>query len=537
MSMNPVHGDVQNQGAPGSYYLYPGTPSPAWWNAPTNPWSIGANTSEQGYGWGVPGFGQQPIQIAPDYLEYLKGQTTGERGGYIPGSGTFNQWNLSQPGLVGTVGGVANQNLRYGQGGTGDPTTGREPQTPEEWLNGPKAFTWQGNMGQTAATKGLDYIASLFGRPDAGTSGISTAAWSAPDSYWQGLAQAVQAGTVQASAFGLKALAAKGHPVNPPGGAVTISPTGQVTGGGTGGTGSSGDATQNALGSIAASQAADQAARLAYTQYQMRTGDERLAMEKAQQAWSQTFQAEQQKAASLGTYQGQDTLAKLQQEFQQRMQQAQLELSRAGLLGTLEGQKTLAALNQEYQQRVQEAGMTGQWNGQETLQAQQQKWQQQYQQQQADRSTGMGLLQLQSSLSGPRDWAKYWGLAASAPQGMTSALQSLAGQYNFAPGGQGTPGVATLQSRTQDLLSGGQLGQGGQQQAAQPSAAGAQAQSGAVPNPWQFNLQSWNQMAPSMQQGVLGGLEAQGLYGPDIEAQLRAAAPRYQGPAGTQVTP
>src|SRR6476659_9656825 len=103
MSMNPVYGDVQNQGAPGSYYLYPGTPSPAWWNAPSNPWSIGANTSEQGYGWGVPGFGQAPIQIDPSYLEYLKGQTTGERGGYIPGSGTFNQWNLAQPGLVGTV--------------------------------------------------------------------------------------------------------------------------------------------------------------------------------------------------------------------------------------------------------------------------------------------------------------------------------------------------------------------------------------------------------------------------------------------------
>jgi hypothetical protein len=267
----------------------------------------------------------------------------------------------------------------------------------------------------------------------------------------------------------------------------------------------------------------------------MRTGDEKLAMEKAQQAWTQAFQSEQQKAASLGTYQGQDTLAKLNQEFQQRMAQAQLELNRAGLTGTLEGQKTLAALNQEYQQRVQAAGLTGQWEGQETLAAQQQRWQQQYQQQQADRSTGMGLLQLQSTLSGPRDWAKYWGLAASAPQGMTSALQSLAGQYNFAPGGQGTPGAATLQSRTQDLLSGGQLGQGGQQQPAQPTAGGAPAQSGTVPNPWQFNLQNYARMAPSMQQGVLGGLEASGLYGPDVEAQLRAAAPKFSGPSSTQI--
>jgi hypothetical protein len=537
---------------PGSYYLYPGTPSPSWWNAPTNPQSIGANTSEQGYGWGVPGFGQAPIQIDPSYLEYLKGQTTGERGSYIPGSGSFNGWNLSQPGLVGTVGGVANQNLRYGQGGTGDPTTGREPQTPEEWLNGPKAFTWQGNMGQTAATKGLDYIANLFGRPDAGTSGISTAAWSAPDSYWQGLAQAVQAGTVQASDFGLKALAAKGHPVNPPGGAVTISPTGQVTGGGTGGTGAAGS-TQNALASIAASQAADQAARLAYTSWQMRTGDEQLAMQKAQQAWTQTFQEKQAEASALGTYGGQQTQQAQQQAFAQEMSRAQFQfqqdqaelaqrLAEAGLTGTYQGQATMAKLQQDFQQkmtelqaRMTEAGLTGTYNGQQTQQAQQQAWSQGFQQQQADRSTGMGLLQLQSSLSGPRDWAKYWQLSASAPQGMTSALQSLAGQYNFAPGGQGTPGAATLQSRTADLLSGGQLGQGGQQQTAQPTAGGDPAQSGTVPNPWQFNLQNYARMAPSLQQGVLGGLEASGLYGPDVEAQLRAAAPRYTGPSTAQV--
>jgi hypothetical protein len=531
---------------PGSYYLYPGTPSPAWWNAPSNPWSIGAGTSEQGYGWGVPSFGAQPIQIDPSYLTYLQGQTTGQVGGYIPGSGTFNQWDLSKPGLVGTVGGVPDQNLRYGQGGTGDPTTGREPQTPDEWLNGPKAFSWEGNMGQTDATRGLDYIANLFGRPDAGTSGISTAAWSAPAAYWQGLAQAVQAGTVKASAFGLKALAAKGFNVQPPGGAVDL-------GGGTGGAGGTGgtNATQTALASIAASQAADQAARLAYTQWQMRTGDEQLAMQKAQQAWSQTYQEKQAEASYLGTYGGQQTQQAQQQAFAQEMSRAQFQfqqdqaelakrLAEAGLTGTYQGQATMAKLQQDFnmkmtelQSRMTEAGLTGTYNGQQTQQAQQQQWSQNFQQQQADRSTGMGLLQLQSSLSGPRDWAKYWGLSASAPQGMTSALQSLAGQYNFAPGAQSTPGPATLQSRTADLLAGGQLGSGGQPQTAQPSTAGAEAQN--VPNPWQFNLQNYARMAPSMQQGVLGGLEASGLYGPDVEAQLRAAAPRYTGPSTAQV--
>ena len=67
-----VASPVPQQSAPGSTYLYPGTPSPSWWNAPTNPWSIGAGTSEQGYGWGVPGFGQDPIQILTEYLPYLQ---------------------------------------------------------------------------------------------------------------------------------------------------------------------------------------------------------------------------------------------------------------------------------------------------------------------------------------------------------------------------------------------------------------------------------------------------------------------------------
>lgn len=449
----------------------------------TNPWSIGAGTSSVPYGYGVPGFGQPQMTIRPEYLPYLQSMTTGERGGYIPGSGTFNQWNLSQPGLVGTVGGVANSNLRYGQGGTGDPTTGREPQTPEEWLSGPRAFAWEGNMGQTAATQGLDYIANLFGRPDAGSSGIATSAWSAPQQYWQGLAQAVQSGTVKASPFGLKALAAKGFNVSPPGGAVDLGASGRTVGGAGGTGGQGGDPTQNALASIAASNAADQAARQAYAEWQMRTGDETLAMQKAQQAWSQTFQEHQQ----------------------------------------------------QYTQGVTDAGLTGQYNGQQTQAAQQQAWSQGFQERGQQQSGALSLLSQQSALQGPRDWQKYWQLSASAPQGLTSALSSLAGQYGFAPGGQGTPGPATLQTRTQDLLSGGNLGTAGAAQG-DTSAGGGAGQTGGLPNPWQINLQNYSRMSPSMQQGVLGGYEGAGYYGPDIEQLLKQSAPRYTGPSSATVT-
>lgn len=477
---NPMSG-----GSPGNPVV---APQPSTWN-PADPtqgrgagWgSIGAGTQWTAPGWGVPGFGQAAIPIQQQYLDYLKTAP-----GYIPGSGTYNQFRLDQPGLLTNINGQM-VNARYGQGGTGDPTTGQEPRTPDEWLNGPKAFSWEGNMGQTDATRGLDYIANLFGRPDAGSSGISTAAWSAPDAYWQGLAKAVQAGTVKASAFGLKALASKGYNVSPPGGAVDL---------GGGGAGGPDNSMQGALASIAASQAADQAARLAYQEWVMRTGDETLAQQKAQQAWSQSFQEKQQAFS---------------QEYQT-----------ASLTGKYQGQDTLAAQQQAWAKALGEAGLTGQYNGQQTQQAQQQAWNQQFQQQQLGQSGALSLLGLQSQLQGPRDWAKYWQMSASAPEGLKSALGSLAGQYNFAPGAQGTPGAATLQSRTTDLLAPG---------------AGAQGtgQPGQAANPWQFNLQNWSRMNPSMQQGVLGGLEAGGMYGPDVEAMLKAAAPRYTGPAAAQV--
>jgi hypothetical protein len=472
--VSPTAPTATSQGAPGTTYLYPGTPSPAWWNAPTNPWSIGAGTSEQGYGWGVPGFGQDPIQILTAYLPYLQQQATGQRGGYIPGSGTYNQWNLSQPGLVGTVGGVPNMNLQYGSGSRGDPTTGQEAQTPEQWVQGGPLFTstYSGNFGDTADTQGLSAVGNLFRRADT-PSGISTAAWSAPKPYWDQLAQVIAKGWMTPTERGWQALAAKGYTPQSIGGAAA----------GAAGAAGAGGALEGAYASIIAMQQAQLAAQIAYQEWQMRTGDENLAMEKAQQAWSQKFQE----------------------------------------------------VGQAFAQRATTAGITGQWDGQDTMAMQQQKFAQDLanrtfaeQQLQNQNATGLGLLQAQSALQGPRDWAKYWQMSASAPQGLTSALSSLAGRYNFAPGYQGTPGPATLQSRTQDLLSGGQQGAG-----APAGAAGAG--DGQAGNAWGWNLKNWNQMAPSMQQGVLGAAEAGGAYGPDIERLLAQAAPRYTGPATAAV--
>ena len=135
-------------------------------------------------------------------------------------------------------------------------------------------------------------------------------------------------------------------------------------------------------------------------------------------------------------------------------------------------------------------------------------------------------------MQGPRDYARYQQLNANTPGGLQQMLAGFAGQYGFAgSGAQGTPGAATLQSRTQDLLSGGQLGQGGQQQAAQPTAGaagGTPAQNGyALPAPNQINLRNWQAASPSQQQMLLGGYEAAGYYGPDVERQIALSAPRY----------
>lgn len=483
---------------------------------------------------GFTNWGMNALNLIPEYIPYLNNPQVAP--GYIPSSGTYNQWALDRPGLFGEIAGVAS-NMQYGSGGVGDPTTGTEAQTPEEWVQGGKLFEWDGNMEGP-----LGYIGNLFGRSDT-PSGIGTPAWSAPKQYWDGLAQQVAAGRVRPTNRGWAALQAKGYTPQGIGGAAVQQAASvgvQATGAGASAAGGANNSMQGALASIAASQAADQAARLAYQEWQMRTGDEQLAQAKAAQAWQQTYQS----AQLTGSLNGQQTLQGQQQAWQQQYQQAlldfqkqqeetQRQLAEAGLTGTYQEQQTLAAQQQAFNQKMaqlasamSEAGLTGLYNGQQTQQAQQQAWNQGFQEQQLGQQGALSLLQLQSQLQGPRDWAKYWQLSASAPEGLRSALGSLAGQYNFAPGAQGTPGAATLQSRTADLLAPGAGGQG---------ATGSAQGQGQAANPWQFNLQNWSRMSPSMQQGVLGGLEAGGMYGPDVEALLRQAAPRYTGPATAQV--
>jgi hypothetical protein len=166
-------------------------------------------------------------------------------------------------------------------------------------------------------------------------------------------------------------------------------------GGATGTPGAGGDTgLTNYYAQMAAVQQANQAMQQAYSEWTMATGDEKLAMEKAQQVWKNTFD---------------------------------------------------------------QASLTGQYNGQQTQAAQQQQWAQGFAEKGLQQSGAISLLDLQSRLQGPQDWLKYQQLNASTPQGLQSALGALAGNYNLAgSNAQGTPGPATLTSRIGDLTSNAQ---------------------------------------------------------------------------------
>jgi hypothetical protein len=445
----------------------------------TGMWADRAGTTGTPYGTGVINQGRGTIQVDPSYLPFLQGEAPSGR--YIPGSGSYLGWQLDKPGLLATIGGSPNMLTTWGSGAVGDPS-GTGPRTPEQWVQSPRLFSWEGMMSGAQGP-----IASLFGRSDT-PSGISTDALNAPEPYWRELYTQIANGRVQPSAAGWQFLqSVKGVSPQQIGGAAPqqAATVGAGTAGtaGAGGPGAGAQAqgsVQDLYASMQASAAAEQAARQAYNAWLMRTGDEKLAFDKAQQEWANTFQREQ---------------------F-------------------------------AYSKAVGEAGLTGQYQGQQTLAAQQQAFAQDLanrqfglSQQAQQAQTGLGLLGLQAGLQGPRDWLRYQQLNAATPQGMRDLLGAFAGQYRLGAGPQGTPGPATLESRVGDLLApqgtaGTTATTGGAAPSGQPGTSG-------LPNPWQLNQQAWQQATPAQQQMALGAYEGAGYYGPDVEQLIRRSGARY----------
>jgi len=337
-------------------------------------------------------------------------------------------------------------------------------------------------------------------------------------------------------------------------------------------------------------QTADDLAKQEYQRTLAQTGRDDLALKAAQFAWSKvmdeanltgmyqgqyTMPTQQNFAQMFGTWgaptAGQQTLTGQQQDWQQAY-------NTANQYGQYYGTGQAPAVGTQTQS-AQEQAYT-QW-----LRAQQQHLAEQTQQQQAANQ----YLTLLSNLRGPADWAKYQevlgaggnmnNLAAAAMGqyvpggGATSGIQPQAANLNtlysqvagaggyqpqqpnvaaFTPQGsvaQATQPAANYQYSPTDT--GSQINQSGWAGAnAQPTQAqnalgngtntmGAQptqAQQMNLPAPNQIAMQSWKNLAPSQQQNLLGGYEAQGWYKPDVEALMNQSLPKYGSNAATAGT-
>lgn len=182
-------------------------------------------------------------------------------------------------------------------------------------------------------------------------------------------------------------------------------------------------------------------------------------------------------------------------------------------------------------------------------------------------SQAQSYLSLLASLRGPADWAKYQQVLGSTPGGMRDLAAAAMGQY--VPGGGATTGYQPQAASLQSMMGqvggydysgqgGGQLNmpnvyQGGQGSYGQPQgqawgsgigigqqgATPQQQQQGLgggtnLPAPNQIAAQSWNNMAPSQQQMLLGMYENQGWNKDDVLALHNQSLPKYTaGGTGT----
>jgi hypothetical protein len=515
------------------------TGAPSTWN-PASPgrnegWgSIGAGTVGVPYGYGVPGFGQDAIKINDLDLPYLFDPKVAP--GYIPGSGTYNQYRLDSPtnqfgaqygGLFATMQGPNGPevvNTRYGLGGTGDPTNGSEVQTPQRWITGNATDSaqamrgdaaWRARYGGGGGGGGFDPALAAAAPPSAyagagggGGGGMGGGFFgSTVTSNWGQTADTAGKDYIATlflrsdtpTGIGTPAWSAppamwqglldeiragRIYVTDPQAWQMLKEKTGQtpqtIGGAATGGqnvqaggaAGGTGDSTADAIANANAATAADKAAYWAYQQALLRQGDERIALEAARDAWAKAYQT----AQTTGTFDGADTMA---------MQQ------------------------QKYAQGVTDAGLTGTYQGQDTMQKIAQQ-----------NANALSLMGLQASLSGPRNWAKYQSTFNSTPGGLQDVMAAYQGRYQLpgATGAQATAqgGRASVAGLAGDILSGTY----GNDTTQQPQAMG---------NPRQADLQNWARMQKSQREMILGQYENEGWYGPDVEQMMAGAAPRQAG--------
>lgn len=438
---------------------------------------------------GYNNWGMSPVNIIPGYTPYLANQAAAP--GYIPGSGSYNQWNLDDPGLFGQIAGQAS-NMQYGSGSIGDPTNGTQQQTPEAWTKGPQAFQWDGNMENE-----LGYIANLFGRSDPSVpSGIGTATWSAPKQYWDGLAQQVAAGRVKPTNFGWAALAAKGYtPQSIGGGAVQQAAGVGVQANGTGAQGPGAGAAGGSTGPMGAGTAGFNAA-YATNQTNIRGQDLHYAYLNERMRMLEIPEMQNKTALEL------DKLAfdKVKQQYLEQYQASQ----------AAEAKRQFDVLDTS---RV--AQLTGQYGGQDTMAMQAQK-----------QNQTMQYLQMLGSLRGPADIFQYMKVLNGTPGGMRDVVNAAAGQYAMPSfGGGATVGGGQVGGGSADINS--LLGQMNT-----PGYGQAETSNLNLPPPNQINALSLQRMTPTQQQTLLAAYESAGYRPEDVMAIFRNSLPSYGASGG-----
>jgi hypothetical protein len=144
----------------------------------------------------------------------------------------------------------------------------------------------------------------------------------------------------------------------------------------------------------------------------------------------------------------------------------------------------------------------------------------------AQQQATQNYLDLLSKLRGPADWAKYQQVLGATPGGTQDLVRAAAGQY--IPGGGATTGVQpqganlnTLYDQVTGANTSGMYGAGntGQQQ--------LQQMQGSLVAPNQLAPQTWNSLAPSQQQMLLGIWESQGYTQEDAKNLFQQSLPKY----------
>ena len=273
-------------------------------------------------------------------------------------------------------------------------------------------------------------------------------------------------------------------------------------------------------------QDAQNKAQQAYYNSMLRHEGDKLAFEKARQAWQETID----KAGLTGMFEGAPTLEAM--------------MGYAGAFGTWgapqQGQQTLEAQQQAFNQALANAGLLGTYQGQQTQQAQEQAFRQMLAQQQEARAlaegqqkTSLGYLDLLGQMRGPQNYFQYQNVLGATPGGMRDLVAAAMGQY--IPGGGATTGVQPVAQSLQGMygdITGQGYGQGapgtaaggyGTQVYQQQQAAHAQN----MPAPNQIAPQAWNNLAPSQRQLAMSAYENQGWNAEDVKALFEQSLPKY----------